>query len=108
MYESRRSLLWVQRNIRRLLADRPWLLNRIRERGGAALLVLEYWRKYCGLEYRIRDWDRPLTSPETILREARYMRLTRETVTRESLSQFIRSGQAVETSLEEGEDDSTP
>jgi len=92
MSEGRKALLWVQENLKKLLLERPYLIHKIRQRGGAALLVLEYWRKYYGLEFRLKDWDQPLMNPETILREARNLRLTKETITKESLKPFIRSG----------------
>ena len=89
---SREYFRVVEDRLRRLLHRKTWLLRKLEDPGGASLLCLEYWREYHGLQYRLRDFDEPLPSPETLLRVLRALKLTKHTRTEESLREFIRSG----------------
>jgi len=92
MAPSRAYLRAVEDRLKRLLHKRPWLLRKLEDPGGKSLLCLEYWREYHGLRYRLRDFDEPLPSPETLLRLLRALKLTKYTRTQESLREFIKSG----------------
>ena len=93
MAPSQAYLNIVEYRLRRLLHRKTWLLRKLEDPGGKSLLCLEYWREYHGLQYRLRDFDEPLPSPETILRLARALKLTKHTRTEESLREFFRSAE---------------
>ena len=82
----------VRRNLRLLLDKNPYLIGKTREHGGYALLCLVYWREFEGLEFKLPSYPPRLTSPETITRVLREMKLGRENRTGESLRDFVKSG----------------
>ncbi|MEM2607382.1 MAG: hypothetical protein QXH97_00285 [Candidatus Bathyarchaeia archaeon] len=75
---SEKDFSWLDERLIKLLKGEPWLLTKLRGSGGVALVCLEYWKIYEGLRYQVQDFDRPLTSPETIARRLRYLSLSKE------------------------------
>jgi len=78
---------WLDKRLVNLLKAKPWLIQKLKNRGGVALVCLEYWKLYEGLRYEIDDYDRPLTSPETISRRLRMLSLSREKILKDTEKQ---------------------
>jgi len=74
---------WLEERILRLLREKPWLLNKLKEPNGVSWVVIEYWIKYEHMKITVPDFDKNPLNPESIARVVRRLGVSRTKILKE-------------------------